>query len=110
MVVGGNKGTCLPNNATCSGHGFSSTGEPGTWQWVGGVGNAPYEFTSIDSDGHLTNFSTRERPWGLLGGGAYGDDFVVFVNGVSPPMPTYNKFTPGKDWAFTNIQTVGDTP
>jgi hypothetical protein len=72
---------------------------------VGGP-EAPYNFTSVAADGSVRAFSTRERPWGLLGG-LQGDNFEVLVNGVSPSMPEYNKFTKGQDWCYTNIQRVG---
>lgn len=103
----GRQGGCLPNAAFCAGHGFSRTGEAGDWTWIGGP-DAPYNFTSVEADGvTLRNFSTRERPWALLGGGQYGDEFVALINGVSPSMPAYNKFTAGQDWTYTNVQPVG---
>ena len=96
----------MPGVSFCAGHGFSSTGDEGNWTWIGG-GDAPYNFTSVEADGvTVRNFSTRERPWALLGGSSR-DDFVALVNGVSPSMPNYNKFTAGVDWTYTNIQLVG---
>ena len=112
------KGTCVPGSAFCSGHGFSTTGEEGNWTWIGGD-DAPYNFTAEvqgSSGGGSSSasaeppreFSTRERPWGLLGG-AHGDDFVALVNGVSGGLGQpgdYIKFVDGKDWTYTNIQPV----
>ena len=99
-------GACEPGVSFCAGHGFSATGNAGDWTWVGGP-EAPYNFTSRLETGELRNFSTRERPWGLLGGPG-GTDIVALINGVSPSMPTFNKFTAGVDWCYTNIQGVGD--
>lgn len=59
-------------------------------------------------DGSERVFSTRERPWALLGG-THGDNFEVLVNGVSggPGKPgEYVKFVDGRDWTYTNIQPV----
>lgn len=67
---------------------------------------APYNFTSSVVGNGVRTFSTRERPWALMGGPT-GDDIVALINGVSPSMPTFDKFTPGRDWCFTNIQAVG---
>ena len=98
-------GSCLPGTAFCAGHGFSRSGEAGNWTWIGG-GDAPYNFTAMEADGVTRrNFSTRERPWGLMGG-PHGDDFIALINGVSPSMPRYDKFTAGRDWTYTNIQPV----
>jgi hypothetical protein len=72
---------------------------------VGGE-QAAYNFTSSIQGGGVRAFSTRERPWALMGG-PEGDDIVALINGVSPAMPTYNKFTAGQDWCYTNIQAVG---
>ena len=30
------KGSCVPGSSFCSGHGFSSSGEAGSWTWIGG--------------------------------------------------------------------------
>jgi len=104
----GHNDACLPGTAFCSGHGFSRTGNAGSWMWIGG-GDAPYNFTSVESDGvTVRNFSTRERPWALLGG-QHGDDILALINGVSPSMPDYAKFVAGKDWTYTNIQPVGES-
>jgi hypothetical protein len=72
---------------------------------VGGE-QAAYNFTSSIQGGGVRAFSTRERPWALMGG-PEGDDIVALINGVSPAMPTYNKFTAEQDWCYTNIQAVG---
>ena len=106
---------CLPGSAFCAGHGFSTTGAEGNWTWIGG-GDAPYNFTSeaaqaqADEGAAATTraFSTRERPWALLGG-AHGDDFIALVNGVSGGYGQpgdYIKYIDGKDWTYTNIQPV----
>eukprot|EP01049_Picozoa_sp_SAG25_P004944 SAG25_NODE_324_length_9786_cov_33.460308_3_plen_162_part_00 len=72
----------MPGSAFCSAHGFSTTGEAGNWTWIGG-GHAPYNFTSaVVGGGAERSFSTRERPWGLLGG-PHGDEWLALVNGVS---------------------------
>lgn len=72
----------MPGSAFCSAHGFSTTGEAGNWTWIGG-GHAPYNFTSaVVGGGAERSFSTRERPWGLLGG-LHGDEWLALVNGVS---------------------------
>ena len=97
------RGPCS-SNASCSGHGFSRTGEPGTWTWIGGE-DAPYNFTERTSEPSTTvSFSTRERPWALLGG-PEGDEVVVLINGVSPAFPQL-KFVSGRDWTYTNIQAT----
>lgn len=104
------KSSCLPGSAFCSGHGFSTTGDEGNWTWIGG-GDAPYNFTVEVEEQYgrgMREFSTRERPWGLLGG-THGDDFVALVNGVSGGFGqpgTYIKFIGGRDWTYTNIQPV----
>ena len=68
-----------------------------------GGDEAPYNFTAEDSSGGTRLFSTRERPWGLLGG-VHGDEWQVLINGVSPAAPEYVKFLAGRDWTYTNIQ------
>ena len=78
---GSRVGSCAPGSAHCSAHGFSATGEAGSWTWLGGD-EAPYNFTAEDSSGGTRLFSTRERPWGLLGG-VHGDEWQVLINGVS---------------------------
>jgi len=97
------RGDCSAKSAHCSGHGFSRTGAANNWTWVGGD-DAPYNFTERNAAGGVTDFSTRERPWGLLGG-AHGDQILALINGVSPPFPQL-KFEPGRDWCYTNIQGV----
>ena len=101
---GSARGNCSDPSTTCSGHGFSRWGSAGTWTWVGGP-DAPYGFTSHTRDGGEYAFSTRERPWGLMGG-EHGDQVLALVNGVSPKAPEHVKYVKGKDWCFTNIQTV----
>ena len=71
---------------------------------MGGARDAPYGFTSVDAAGATRSFSTRERPWALMGG-AHGDAMVALVNGVSPAFPQL-KFVAGRDWCYTNIQRV----
>jgi hypothetical protein len=98
----------VPGSAFCSGHGFSTTGAEGNWTWIGG-GDAPYYFTAeVEGQEGVREFSTRERPWALLGG-THGDDFVALVNGVSGGLGApgqYIKFVDGRDWTYTNIQPV----
>jgi len=98
----------VPGSAFCAGHGFSATGDAGNWTWIGG-GDAPYNFTSaVQGGGAARVFSTRERPWALLGG-VHGDDFVALVNGVSGGYGQpgeFIKFVEGRDWTYTNIQPV----
>ena len=68
----------------CSAHGFSETGEAATWTWVGGR-DAPYDWTSPLQAGGTRTFSSKERPWALLGGpGRPVDEFRLLINGVSP--------------------------
>eukprot|EP00041_Stephanoeca_diplocostata_P015206 m.288571 g.288571 ORF g.288571 m.288571 type:complete len:510 (-) comp19963_c0_seq4:906-2435(-) len=95
--------SCLPGSAWCSGHGFSRTGASGSWTWVGGD-DAPYNFTVPVEGGGTRAFSTRERPWGLMGGD-HGDQVLALINGVSPQFPQL-KFVDGIDWCYTNIQAV----
>ena len=95
------RGSCS-GNVTCSGHGFSRSGAAGSGTWIGGE-DAPYDFTSVTSAGTVRAFSTRERPWGLLGG-SHGDQIVALVNGVSPAAPQFVKYMKGRDWCYTNIQ------
>ena len=97
---GSRVGSCAPGSAHCSAHGFSAT-EAGSWT-IGGD-EAPYNFTAEDSSGRTRLFSTRERPWGLLGG-VHGDEWQVLINGVSPAAPEYVKFLAGRDWTYTNVQ------
>jgi len=68
--------------------------------------DAPYSFreSSAAPGGGEVAFSTRERPWALLGG-THGDQIVALVNGVSPAFPMV-KFVAGVDWTYTNIQTT----
>ena len=84
------------------------TGEAGNWTWIGG-GDAPYNFTSqVQGGGPDRVFSTRERPWALLGG-QHGDEFLALVNGVSGGFGKpgeYIKYIHGRDWTYTNIQPV----
>lgn len=97
------RGDCSPLSAHCSGHGYSRTGQADNWTWIGGE-DAPYNFTEADAAGGTTAFSTRERPWGLMGG-THGDQVLALINGVSPPFPQL-KFVAGRDWCYTNIQGV----
>ena len=47
--------------------------------------------------------STRERPWGLLGG-VHGDEWQVLINARLARGPEYVKFLAGRDWTYTSIQ------
>jgi hypothetical protein len=90
----------------CAAHGFSETGEAGLWTWVGGR-DAPYNWSSsvVGVPGRRS-FSTKERPWALMGGaGRAVDEFRVLVNGVSPIG--YNHGVDGMDWTYTLISPVG---
>ena len=93
---GSRVGSCAPGSAHCSAHGFSAT-EAGSWT-IGGD-EAPYNFTAEDSSGRTRLFSTRERPWGLLGG-VHGDEWQVLINARLPRArgPEYVKFLAGRDW------------
>lgn len=95
-------------NVFCSAHGFSETGEAATWTWVGGE-DAPYNWTSpTASPPGVRSFSTKERPWALLGGvGRAVDEFRVLVNGVSPIG--YDHGVAGSDWTYTLISPVGSS-
>lgn len=89
----------------CSAHGFSETGEAATWTWVGG-GDAPYNWSSPTQAGGTRTFSTKERPWGLLGGhGRPVDEFQLLLNGVSPLG--YDHGVAGRDWTYTLLNPVG---
>eukprot|EP00041_Stephanoeca_diplocostata_P015204 m.288564 g.288564 ORF g.288564 m.288564 type:complete len:87 (-) comp19963_c0_seq3:906-1166(-) len=77
--------------------------ELATGTWVGGD-DAPYNFTVPVEGGGTRAFSTRERPWGLMGGD-HGDQVLALINGVSPQFPQL-KFVDGIDWCYTNIQAV----
>ena len=50
-----------------------------THPWLIGGDEAPYNFTAEESSGRTRLFSTRERPWGLLGG-VHGDEWQVLIN------------------------------
>jgi hypothetical protein len=99
---------CARGSAYCSAHGFSATGEADDWTYIGGP-DAPYNFSSVTSAGTLREFSTRERPWGLLHNG----EWLALINGVSEATPLVHgvdplhlKYLPGRDWTYTNIQPV----
>jgi hypothetical protein len=68
--------------------------------------DAPYNWSSPTHAGGTRTFSTKERPWALLGGhGRPIDEFRVLINGVSPIG--YDHGVAGRDWTYTLMNPVG---